>query len=28
VNNDSLAPAIEFVKTDILHMINTVEWKD
>jgi len=28
VNNDSLAPAIEFVKADILHMINTVEWRD
>lgn len=26
VNNDSLAPAIEYVKKDILHMINTLEW--
>ena len=28
VNNDSLAPAIEFVKKDILHMINTLEWQE
>jgi gliding motility-associated lipoprotein GldD len=27
VNNDSLAPAIEFMKKDIMHMINTLEWK-
>jgi gliding motility-associated lipoprotein GldD len=27
VNNDSLAPAIEYMKKDIMHMINTVEWK-
>jgi gliding motility-associated lipoprotein GldD len=26
VNNDSLAPAIEFMKKDIMHMINTLEW--
>ncbi len=25
--NDSLAPIIEFVKKDINHMINTLEWK-
>jgi len=27
VQNDSLAPAIEFMKKEILHMINTLEWK-
>lgn len=27
VANDSLAPAIEFMKKDILHMINTLQWK-
>jgi len=27
VSNDSLAPAIEFVKSDIVHMLNTLEWK-
>jgi len=27
VANDSLAPAIEYMKKDIMHMINTVEWK-
>jgi gliding motility-associated lipoprotein GldD len=27
VNNDSLAPAIEYMKKDIMHMINTLEWK-
>lgn len=26
--NDSLAPIIEFVKKDIIHMINTLEWKE
>ena len=26
VNNDSLKPAIEFVKKDLMHMINTLEW--
>lgn len=26
VANDSLAPAIEYVKKDIMHMINTLEW--
>jgi len=25
--NDSLAPSIEFVKVDILHMLNTLVWK-
>ncbi|MDH5397741.1 MAG: gliding motility lipoprotein GldD [Cyclobacteriaceae bacterium] len=28
VNNDSLQPAIEFVKADVVHMMNTLEWKD
>lgn len=27
VNNDSLQPAIEFMKKEIMHMINTAEWK-
>ena len=27
VNNDSLSPAIDFMKKEIMHMINTVEWK-
>lgn len=27
VQNDSLAPAIEYMKKDIMHMINTFEWK-
>ncbi|HEU5289012.1 MAG TPA: gliding motility lipoprotein GldD [Cyclobacteriaceae bacterium] len=27
VNNDSLRPAIEYVKKDIIHMINTFDWK-
>lgn len=26
--NDSLSPAIEFIKIDIIHLLNTVEWKD
>ncbi len=26
--NDSLAPSIEFVKMDIIHLLNTLEWKD
>ena len=26
VNNDSLRPAIEYVKLDIIHMMNTLEW--
>ena len=25
--NDSLAPAIEYMKLDIMHMLNTLEWK-
>jgi gliding motility-associated lipoprotein GldD len=28
VQNDSLAPAIEYMKKDIMHMINTFKWKD
>ncbi len=27
VQNDSLAPAIEYMKKDIMHMINTFEWR-
>lgn len=27
VNNDSLQPAIEYMKKDIMHMINTFDWK-
>lgn len=27
VQNDSLAPAIEYVKKDIMHMLNTLEWR-
>jgi gliding motility-associated lipoprotein GldD len=27
VNNDSLQPAIEFMKKEIMHMINTTQWK-
>jgi len=27
VQNDSLAPAIEFMKGDMMHLINTLEWK-
>ena len=26
VQNDSLAPAIEYMKRDMLHIINTLEW--
>jgi len=26
--NDSLAPAIEYLKMDAMHLINTLEWKD
>ena len=26
--NDSLAPAIEFMKIDAMHLINTLEWKE
>lgn len=28
VQNDSLAPAIEFMKKEIMHMINTLEWRE
>lgn len=28
VANDSLAPAIEFMKKDIMQIVNTLEWKD
>ena len=28
MKNDSLAPVIEFIKTDIMHMLNTLTWKD
>lgn len=28
VNNDSLEPAIEFMKKEIMHMINTADWKN
>lgn len=28
VKNDSLKPAIEYVKADILHMMNSLQWKD
>jgi gliding motility-associated lipoprotein GldD len=28
VKNDSLAPAIEYMKKDIMHLINTFEWRD
>ncbi|HEY5692293.1 MAG TPA: gliding motility lipoprotein GldD [Cyclobacteriaceae bacterium] len=27
VQNDSLRPAIDYVKKDVMHMINTVSWK-
>ncbi len=27
VANDSLAPAIEYMKKDMMHLINTLEWK-
>jgi gliding motility-associated lipoprotein GldD len=27
VANDSLAPAIEYMKMDMMHLINTLEWK-
>ncbi len=26
--NDSLAPAIEYLKIDIIHLLNTLEWKE
>jgi hypothetical protein len=27
VANDSLAPAIAYMKKDIMHLINTLQWK-
>jgi gliding motility-associated lipoprotein GldD len=27
VQNDSLAPAIDFMKKETMHLINTLEWK-
>lgn len=27
VQNDSLAPAIEFMKKEVMHLINTLQWK-
>lgn len=27
VQNDSLAPAIEFMKKEVMHLINTLDWK-
>lgn len=28
VANDSLAPAIEYMKKDMMHLVNTLEWKN
>lgn len=28
VHNDSLAPAIDYMKREMMHIINTLEWKD
>lgn len=28
IANDSLAPAIEYMKRDMMHLINTLEWKE
>lgn len=28
MKNDSLSPVIEYVKKDMIHMINTLEWKE
>lgn len=28
VNNDSLRPAIEYVKIDVVHMMNSLEWRE
>jgi len=28
VKNDSLAPAIDYMKKDMMHIINTLQWKD
>jgi gliding motility-associated lipoprotein GldD len=27
VQNDSLQPAIEYMKKDVMHLINTLRWK-
>jgi gliding motility-associated lipoprotein GldD len=27
VNNDSLQPSIDFMKKEVMHLINTIEWK-
>lgn len=27
ISNDSLAPAIEYMKKDMMHLVNTLEWK-
>ncbi len=27
VNNDSLAPAIDYMKREVMHLINTLQWK-
>jgi len=27
VNNDSLAPAIDYIKKDVIHLINTLQWR-
>lgn len=27
LHNDSLAPVIDFIKKDIIHLLNTLEWK-
>jgi len=28
VQNDSLAPAIDFMKKEVMHLVNTLEWKN
>lgn len=28
INNDSLQPSIEFMKKEIMHLVNTMEWKN
>lgn len=28
VSNDSLAPAIDFIKKDVIHLLNTLEWNE
>jgi gliding motility-associated lipoprotein GldD len=27
-NRDSLAPVIDYIKTDVVHLIETLEWRD